>query len=193
MCAAPSANFTGPRQCDSRSVLSQIKLAVDDGEGVEVTVLQRLGLPDEAVFAVAWDELDRAFAPDHLTSLYVPALAAPVAGELARFDELVRTLRRDCPWDAEQTHESLRRHLVEEAYEVLDALDATIAATLPARYVSDPSFDFGASEDGIDLFALLGRDDPAARAVLVQAVTPRMADFGAFTRAFLRSLLAPRR
>ena len=92
-------------------------------------------------------------------------------------------------WD----DDSPRRVVSLRAAEAADALDATIAATLPARYVSDPSFDFGASEDGIDLFALLGRDDPAARAVLVQAVTPRMADFGAFTRAFLRSLLAPRR
>jgi MazG family protein len=40
---------------------------------------------------------------------------------------LVRTLRARCPWDREQTHESLRRHLIEECYEVLDALDAVSA------------------------------------------------------------------
>jgi tetrapyrrole methylase family protein/MazG family protein len=125
-----AAGATSPMlvgQCDSHLVLSDIKLSVEEGPAELITVLQRLGLPDEAVFTVSWDELDRVVTPDHLTSLYLPALAAPVAGELARFDELVRTLRRDCPWDAEQTHESLRRHLVEEAYEVLDALDATIA------------------------------------------------------------------
>ena len=41
------------------------------------------------------------------------------------FDELVgivRKLREECPWDMEQTHESLSRHLIEEAYELLDAL-----------------------------------------------------------------------
>ena len=43
---------------------------------------------------------------------------------LLRFDELVRTLREKCPWDREQTHASLRRHLLEEAYEALEALDA---------------------------------------------------------------------
>jgi XTP/dITP diphosphohydrolase len=32
-------------------------------------------------------------------------------------------LRRECPWDAKQTHESLRTHLLEESYETLDALD----------------------------------------------------------------------
>jgi tetrapyrrole methylase family protein/MazG family protein len=47
-----------------------------------------------------------------------------VAGEVAAFVELVATLRAECPWDAEQTHATLRRHLLEETYEVLDALDA---------------------------------------------------------------------
>jgi MazG family protein len=55
--------------------------------------------------------------------LWIPAYAAPVAYEVQRFAGLVATLRRDCPWDREQTHESLRRHLLEETYEVLDALD----------------------------------------------------------------------
>jgi MazG family protein len=47
-----------------------------------------------------------------------------VSAEVARFDELVRTLRRDCPWDREQTHQSLARHLLEESYEVLEAVAA---------------------------------------------------------------------
>ena len=41
------------------------------------------------------------------------------------FDELVdivKKLREECPWDMEQTHESLSRHLIEEAYELLDSL-----------------------------------------------------------------------
>ncbi|HVF74122.1 MAG TPA: nucleoside triphosphate pyrophosphohydrolase [Acidimicrobiales bacterium] len=123
--AVEAAGETGPlvvSQCDTKLVLSDIKLAVDDGP--TVTVLQRLGLPDEAVFTVAWDELDRAFEPDHLTSLFIPALASPVAAELVRFAELVRTLREKCPWDQEQTHRTLTRHLLEETYEVLEAIEA---------------------------------------------------------------------
>ena len=108
-------------QCDQPHVLSDIKLALDDGPAV--VVLQRLGLPDESVRTVAWDDLDRDVVPDHLTSLWIPELADPVAGELARFYELVRTLRAECPWDREQTHASLTRHLLEETYEVLEALD----------------------------------------------------------------------
>jgi len=72
---------------------------------------------------VAWNDLDRTITPDHLTSLWIPSLAEPVAAEVERFHELVRTLRAECPWDREQTHASLTRHLLEETYEVLEAID----------------------------------------------------------------------
>ena len=114
-------------QCDQPHVLSAIKLAIEDGP--EVVVLQRLGLPDESVRTVVWDELDRVVVPDHLTSLWIPELADPVAAEIARFVELVRRLRSECPWDREQTHASLTRHLLEETYEVLDAIGRVDAAT----------------------------------------------------------------
>jgi tetrapyrrole methylase family protein/MazG family protein len=92
-------------------------------EGPDVVVLQRLGLPDEAVTTLSWADLDRAVVADHLTTVWIPGLAAPVAGELVRLDELVRTLRERCPWDRAQTHRSLTRHLLEETYEVLEAID----------------------------------------------------------------------
>jgi tetrapyrrole methylase family protein/MazG family protein len=111
-------------QCDSRPVLSAVKLAVDEEPPPHALVLQRLGLPDEAITEVAWADLDRAVEPDHLTSLWIPELAAPIAGEVARFAALVRTLRERCPWDREQTHASLTRHLLEETYEVLEAIEA---------------------------------------------------------------------
>ena len=47
---------------------------------------------------------------------------------ILRLDELVRTLREQCPWDREQTHSSLRRYLLEETYETLEALDARAGA-----------------------------------------------------------------
>ncbi|HEX6567569.1 MAG TPA: MazG family protein, partial [Acidimicrobiales bacterium] len=146
--ATEAAGERGPLlvgQCDDVGVLSGIKLAIGDvldatdrrgnpgagprlhgGDGDDeprVVVLQRLGLPDEAVVEVPWHDLDRAVVPDHLTSVFVPVLAAPVAGEVAAFAEVVRRLRAECPWDREQTHHSLRRHLLEEAYEVLEAID----------------------------------------------------------------------
>lgn len=131
--AVEAAGERGPllvAQCDSVAVLSEIKLALDAGldpslpPDATVTVLHHLGLPDELVRAVPWVELDREVDPDHLTSLWIPALATPVAREVERCVELVATLRRECPWDREQTHDSLTRHLLEETYEVLDAIDA---------------------------------------------------------------------
>jgi len=125
--AVEAAGERGPllvAQCDSKSVLSDIKLAVESSEGLQAVVLSRLGLADESVRTVAWDDLDRKVEPDHLTSVFLPVMAAPVAGEVARFAELVRTLRERCPWDREQTHASLTRHLLEESYEVLEAIGA---------------------------------------------------------------------
>lgn len=126
--AVAAAGRAGPllvAGCHSGRVLSEIKLAVEGGP--RAVVLQRLGSPDEAVFEVEWADLDRSFGADHLTSLYIPELAEPAAAELARFDELVRVLRERCPWDREQTHASLRRHLLSEAHELLEALDARAA------------------------------------------------------------------
>lgn len=128
--AADAAGSRGPllvAQCDSAEVLSEIKLSIDTPPSEPVTVLQNLGLPDEQIAEVSWTDLDRQHA-DHLTSLWIPRLGAPVAGEVQEFVELVTTLRRDCPWDASQTHGTLRPHLLEETYEVLEALDAVTAA-----------------------------------------------------------------
>ena len=36
--------------------------------------------------------------------------------------DIVSQLRKECPWDKEQTHESLAKHLIEESYELLDTL-----------------------------------------------------------------------
>lgn len=124
--AVEAAGERGPllvAQCDSVDVLSAIKLSVEDGPVAPVRVLQRLGLADESCRDVAWDDLDREVRPDHLTTLWVPELAAPVGAELVGFAEVVAALRERCPWDREQTHGSLRRYLLEEAYEVLDAID----------------------------------------------------------------------
>jgi tetrapyrrole methylase family protein/MazG family protein len=125
--ATQAAGERGPllvSHCHAPDVLSDIKLSVEGEPPASVTVLQRLGLPDESIVEITWDELDRSFVPDHLTSIYIPTLAAPVGAELVRFAELVRTLREQCPWDREQTHQSLRRYALEETYEVLEAIDA---------------------------------------------------------------------
>jgi tetrapyrrole methylase family protein/MazG family protein len=131
--AATVAAERGPflvAQCWSRHLLSEVKLAVGDEAGPlpRPVVLHHLGLPDEVVATVDWWDLDRTVEADHLTSLYVPALASPVGAaagvQVARLVELMDTLREQCPWDRAQDHASLMPHLVEESYEVLDALGA---------------------------------------------------------------------
>lgn len=49
---------------------------------------------------------------------------------LAELAELVSTLRRECPWDREQTPETLKTYLLEECYEVLEALEEGSPAAL---------------------------------------------------------------
>lgn len=123
-----AAGWTGPMlvaHTHANWVLSDIKLAVDDADpDARVVLLHHLGLDDQQVVETTWSEMDRTLDADHLTSLWVPGLAVPVASELVRFHELARTLRARCPWDIEQTHASLVRYLIEETYEVVDAIDA---------------------------------------------------------------------
>ncbi len=47
----------------------------------------------------------------------------PALGSLAEFIQIVHRLRKECPWDREQTHASLRPMLIEEAYETVEAID----------------------------------------------------------------------
>ena len=126
--AIAAAGHAGPllvAHTHANWVLSDIKLAVECSTGEEpVIILQRLGSPDECITHTTWSELDRIVEADHLTSIYIPHLAAPVGRELVRLHQLARTLREQCPWDQEQTHPSLVRYLLEETYEVVDALQA---------------------------------------------------------------------
>jgi tetrapyrrole methylase family protein/MazG family protein len=130
--ATAAAGLTGPllvAHCHANWVLSDIKLAAEDTDNVSnddmpVVILHHLGLPDEVVMTVAWSELDHSIEADHLTSIYIPELRAPVGKDLIAFHELARTLRRECPWDREQTHQTLTTYLLEETYEVVDAIAA---------------------------------------------------------------------
>ena len=148
--ATEGAGERGPLlvgQCWSRHVLSEMKVLGEPEPGATVTILHHLGLDDEVVTEVPWEEMDRTVEPDHLTSVWIPAMAPPVGAELARLDELVRTLRAECPWDREQSHASLARHLLEEAYELLEAIDA-VAAIDATGATGDGATGDGATGDG---------------------------------------------
>ena len=53
-----------------------------------------------------------------------------LGGGLLRLVALMARLRRDCPWDAQQTHKSLVKHLIEETAETVDAIEAGTDADL---------------------------------------------------------------
>ena len=72
-----------------------------------------------------------AETPAHADELlaHVPAGPVPTSSHGRRLLDLVKVMARlrgpgGCPWDAEQTHQSLAPHLLEEAHELLEAIDA---------------------------------------------------------------------
>jgi len=119
-------------QLYSRDLAADVKLVLmmvypDDHA---ITLVRAAATEDESLSVIPLYQLDRHEEIDHLTSLYVPPLPEP--GSLAAFQEVVAHLRAPggCPWDREQTHRSLRPFLLEEAYEVLQALDCEDLSSL---------------------------------------------------------------
>jgi tetrapyrrole methylase family protein/MazG family protein len=115
-------------QVYNRVIASEIKLAlmeIYDGE-TPIQVIANAGIDEEEVVAeIPLYELDRQDFLNHLTSVYIP----PVINNTRSFEKLVKimaTLRSEngCPWDREQNHETLKPYLIEETYEVLDAIDS---------------------------------------------------------------------
>ncbi len=113
-------------QIHSRAVASDVKLTLMSLYPDEhpVKLVHAAGTPDELVEAIPLYEIDRSQHIGLLTALYVPPLGAATSFEA--FQEVIAHLRAPdgCPWDKEQTHQTLRSHLIEESYEVLAALDA---------------------------------------------------------------------
>ena len=113
-------------QCYSRSLASDVKLTLLNGYPDEhpVTVVSGAGSAGQRLITLPLTELDRGDHFDHLTSLYLPPVQEP--GSYSALQEVIAHLRSPggCPWDQEQTHLSLRTELLEETYELLEALDA---------------------------------------------------------------------
>ncbi|HBV99276.1 MAG TPA: nucleoside triphosphate pyrophosphohydrolase [Desulfotomaculum sp.] len=120
-------------QAYSRLVLSDIKISLMETypDDHPVTIVTAAGVPgEESIERCLLYELDRTSRVNHLTSVYIPPLEGETSPAGCRFplDPLVDVMARlrgegGCPWDREQDHLSLRPYLLEEAYEVIDALD----------------------------------------------------------------------
>lgn len=88
-----------------------------------VVLVHQAGEADEVTEPLSLYEIDRSDKISHLTTLFVPAL--PAASTVPALAETVAVLRspNGCPWDIEQTPQSMREGFLEEAYEVLEAID----------------------------------------------------------------------
>ncbi len=112
-------------QLYSRLVASNVKLNLmsqypDDHP---IKLLHQVGTEASEIEALPLFEVDRSEKIGSMTSLFIPPL--PISSSFERFQETIAHLRAPdgCPWDREQTHESLRMHLMEECYEALQAID----------------------------------------------------------------------
>lgn len=115
-------------QVYNQHVASDTKLTLMEKypEDFPVTFIRNLSLPDEEFREIPLYELDRQPNIDHLTSLYIGKMPKhEQTFDLEPLEDVVKTLRSPggCPWDIVQTHKSLRRNLIEEVYEVIEAID----------------------------------------------------------------------
>lgn len=119
-------------QLYARWLASDVKLTLMNAYPDEhpVTLIHAAGTPQARTVSCALHELDHQAGLDHLTSLYVPPLAQ---GSFTDLQEIVSHLRapEGCPWDREQTLESLRQDLLGECVEVLEAIDAESGEDAP--------------------------------------------------------------
>jgi len=93
-------------------------------ENLNVTLVYAAGSEAEQVWTCRLSDLDRQPRLEEMTMLYLPDGAGD--SSFSSFQNTIAHLRgpEGCPWDREQTHQSLRPYLLEETYEVLEALDA---------------------------------------------------------------------
>jgi tetrapyrrole methylase family protein/MazG family protein len=115
-------------QVDTPLVAAEVSVVLGKvlPDAFEVLLLDRLGDSDQVVEAMSVAALATANVGPR-TSVFVPAAAVGWHGLV----QTNRRLRAECPWDREQTHHSLVSHLIEEAYETVDAM-AHLPADAPA-------------------------------------------------------------
>ncbi len=123
-------------QVYSRLVAAEVKMTLNTVYPDEhpVRLVHSAGTENEIVEDLQLYEIDRSEHIGLLTVLYVPPLGEGTS--LEAFQEIVAHLRAPdgCPWDREQTHESLRNHLMGEAYEVLAAMDSGNPAEMAEEF-----------------------------------------------------------
>ena len=107
-------------------------------------------------------------------------------------DALIRALE-DTSTDAGRASfadDTARNVISSESHALAAATDAVLERSLPPKYVSDPKYVVGETEPGLDVYAIVNQSPPAAREAMTVMVAGLLRNFGAYSRAFVRSLLA---
>lgn len=115
------------REIDGQALASEVKLRLMEvyPEESDIYVLRGDAEPEKLPLYA----MDRFGVFDHRTCVLVPAQRDIMKLERYDYEHLVEIIRflcspQGCPWDRVQTHETLRPCILEEAYEVIDAIDA---------------------------------------------------------------------
>ena len=110
-----------------RILASDLKLRLSElyGDEAMIVIFPTSAKINRKPLVIPLMEMDRQRTYDHTVCVYIPAMGLKQR-ERYCFDDLLQvmhTLRQQCPWDGEQTHETLRKYLLEEAYEAVGAID----------------------------------------------------------------------
>ncbi|MFA6940731.1 MAG: nucleoside triphosphate pyrophosphohydrolase [Clostridiaceae bacterium] len=121
-------------QVYDRFIASEVKLNLLQyyKDETDIYFIKAASVKDkEIVRKIKLYQLDRQTDTDYLTSVYIPK-DINNRYDFRSLTDIIGILRGDngCPWDREQTHESLKRCLIEESYEVIEAIDNKDEAAL---------------------------------------------------------------
>jgi tetrapyrrole methylase family protein/MazG family protein len=123
-------------QLYSRLIAAEVKVVLNATYPDEhrVFLVHAAGTDLQRVENLALYQIDRSEHIGALTCLYLPPLEHGTS--LEALQEIVAHLRspEGCPWDREQTHASLRRHLLEESYEAIAAMDSGVAGDMREEF-----------------------------------------------------------
>lgn len=114
-------------QVYNQLIASEVKLKLSEqyNDETEIYYVRAAGIKDqESIRKIPLFELDMQEDIDYLTSIYIPK-DLKNKKDFNNLLEIIEILRGEegCPWDREQTHKSLEKALIEESYEVIDAIE----------------------------------------------------------------------
>ncbi len=109
-------------------VASEVKLTLLEDLPADhmIFIAEAVGSENEVIKHIPLVALDQQVDLSNLTSVYIPPITKEkLHHQFSQLREVVHILRGPdgCPWDKKQTHESLKKYLIEEVYEVLEAID----------------------------------------------------------------------